>query len=125
MTVLASRAMPPENHGSGLFPSASPTLRRWFYRMNGRLPVDSLTWHATFLGQSAPASQAWLCRTWPSPLVIGGGMKVAYDLALYRAFRKLRPPEEWKATCQLIGMQTTLAATKPQAPSGATRCMET
>jgi len=29
-----------------------------------------------------------------APLVIGGGMKVAYDLALYRAFRKLRPPEE-------------------------------
>ena len=29
-----------------------------------------------------------------APLVIGGGMKVTYDLALYRAFRKLRPPEE-------------------------------
>jgi MFS family permease len=29
-----------------------------------------------------------------APLVIGGGTKVAYDLVLYRAFRKLRPPEE-------------------------------
>ena len=29
-----------------------------------------------------------------APLVIGGGMKVVYDLVLYRAFRKLRPPEE-------------------------------
>jgi predicted MFS family arabinose efflux permease len=29
-----------------------------------------------------------------APLVIGGGTKVTYDLALYRAFRKLRPPEE-------------------------------
>jgi MFS family permease len=29
-----------------------------------------------------------------APLVIGGGMKVTYDVALYRAFRKLRPPEE-------------------------------
>ena len=29
-----------------------------------------------------------------APLVIGGATKVAYDLALYRAFRKLRPPEE-------------------------------
>jgi len=27
------------------------------------------------------------------PLVIGGGMKVTYDVALCRAFRKLRPPE--------------------------------
>jgi len=29
-----------------------------------------------------------------APLVIGGGMKIAYDVTLYRAFRKLRPPEE-------------------------------
>jgi MFS family permease len=29
-----------------------------------------------------------------APLVIGGGMKITYDVALYRAFRKLRPPEE-------------------------------
>ncbi len=29
-----------------------------------------------------------------APLVIGGGVKVSYDLLLYRAFRKLRPPEE-------------------------------
>ena len=29
-----------------------------------------------------------------APLVIGGGTKVTYDLVLYRAFRKLRPPEE-------------------------------
>jgi predicted MFS family arabinose efflux permease len=32
--------------------------------------------------------------TFSAPLVIAGGTKVAYDLALYRAFRKLRPPEE-------------------------------
>jgi len=31
-----------------------------------------------------------------APLVIGGGMKVTYDVALYGAFRKLRPPEELK-----------------------------
>jgi MFS family permease len=29
-----------------------------------------------------------------APLAIGGGMKIAYDLALFRAFRKIRPPEE-------------------------------
>ncbi len=28
------------------------------------------------------------------PLVIGAGMKVIYDILLYRAFRHLRPPEE-------------------------------
>lgn len=32
--------------------------------------------------------------TFSAPLVIGGGTKVAYDLVLYRGFRKLRPPEE-------------------------------
>ena len=29
-----------------------------------------------------------------APLVIGGGMKVTYDVVLYRAFRKARAPEE-------------------------------
>ncbi len=29
-----------------------------------------------------------------APLVIGGGLKISYDLILYRSFRKLRPPEE-------------------------------
>jgi MFS family permease len=33
-----------------------------------------------------------------APLVIGGGTKVTYDLVLYRAFRKLRPPEESRRT---------------------------
>jgi predicted MFS family arabinose efflux permease len=28
------------------------------------------------------------------PLLLGAGMKVAYDLMLYRAFRHLKPPEE-------------------------------
>lgn len=37
--------------------------------------------------------------TFSAPLVIGGGTKVAYDLALYRVFRKLRPPEE-REMCQ-------------------------
>ena len=29
-----------------------------------------------------------------APLVIGGSLKIAYDLILYRSFRRLRPPEE-------------------------------
>ncbi len=29
-----------------------------------------------------------------APLVMGGGLKIGYDLILYRAFRRLRPPEE-------------------------------
>jgi hypothetical protein len=28
------------------------------------------------------------------PLVIGGALKIGYDLLLYRSFRHLRPPEE-------------------------------
>jgi MFS family permease len=31
------------------------------------------------------------------PLVIGGALKIAYDLLLYRAFRHIRPPEEVSA----------------------------
>jgi predicted MFS family arabinose efflux permease len=29
-----------------------------------------------------------------APLLIGGSLKILYDLALYRSFRHLRPPEE-------------------------------
>ncbi|MGH7545407.1 MAG: MFS transporter, partial [Gemmatimonadota bacterium] len=29
-----------------------------------------------------------------APLVVGAGLKVVYDLALFAAFRKVRPPEE-------------------------------
>jgi hypothetical protein len=29
-----------------------------------------------------------------TPLLIGAGMKIAYDLLLWRAFRGLKPPEE-------------------------------
>jgi len=29
-----------------------------------------------------------------APLVLGGGMKIVYDLLLYRSFRHLKPPEE-------------------------------
>jgi hypothetical protein len=29
-----------------------------------------------------------------TPLVMGGGLKIGYDLLLYGSFRKLRPPEE-------------------------------
>jgi len=28
------------------------------------------------------------------PLVIGAAMKITYDVLLWRAFQKLRPPEE-------------------------------
>jgi hypothetical protein len=28
------------------------------------------------------------------PLIIGGALKISYDLLLYRAFRHVRPPEE-------------------------------
>jgi predicted MFS family arabinose efflux permease len=31
------------------------------------------------------------------PLIIGGTLKIAYDLLLYRAFQHVRPPEEESA----------------------------
>jgi hypothetical protein len=29
-----------------------------------------------------------------APFLISGGLKIVYDLLLYRSFRRLRPPEE-------------------------------
>jgi len=44
----------------------------------------------------APAFAGVLMRdtSMASPLVLGGVLKIAYDLALYVSFRGLRPPEE-------------------------------
>lgn len=44
----------------------------------------------------APAIAGSLMRTvsLSAPLLIGPGLKIAYDLLLYRAFRRLKPPEE-------------------------------
>lgn len=37
------------------------------------------------------------------PLFIGGGMKILYDVVLYRSFRHLRPPEEAAAVRSRLG----------------------
>jgi len=44
----------------------------------------------------APSFAGWLMQaaSLAAPLFIGAGMKIAYDLLLWRAFRKIRPPEE-------------------------------
>ena len=44
----------------------------------------------------APACAGSLMRSLSlsAPLVIGPGLKVLYDLLLFRAFRHLKPPEE-------------------------------
>ena len=34
--------------------------------------------------------------TFSAPLVAGGGIKIAYDVLLYRKFRHIKPPEETK-----------------------------
>ena len=43
---------------------------------------------------SATAGFLMQALTFSSPLLIGGGAKVIYDLLLYRSFRLLKPPEE-------------------------------
>ncbi len=44
----------------------------------------------------APSFAGWLMQaaSLAAPLLIGAGMKIAYDLLLWRAFRKIKPPEE-------------------------------
>lgn len=39
------------------------------------------------------------------PLVIGGALKIGYDLLLYRAFRHVRPPEEQMPAGETAGLQ--------------------
>jgi MFS family permease len=45
---------------------------------------------------AGPGFAGWLMQavSLGSPLLVGAGMKIGYDLMLWRAFRKLKPPEE-------------------------------
>jgi hypothetical protein len=47
----------------------------------------------TSMWAAAPALAGWLMRvvTLASPLYIGSSIKIAYDLLLWRAFRRLKP----------------------------------
>jgi MFS family permease len=54
--------------------------------------------HLTRLGgwAVAPSFAGWLMQSvaLAAPLVIAGGLKIAYDVMLYAAFRRIKPPEE-------------------------------
>jgi predicted MFS family arabinose efflux permease len=43
---------------------------------------------------SATAGVLMQAVSFSAPLLVGGGAKVAYDVLLYKSFRKLKPPEE-------------------------------
>lgn len=47
--------------------------------------------------------------TFSAPLLVGGGAKVAYDLLLYKSFRRLKPPEELKRNSQITQGQSGAA----------------
>src|SRR5437660_3025376 len=48
-----------------------------------------------------------------APLVLGGGLKIAYDVFLYRSFRHLKPPEEQNSsTGQFAPHETSSAETR-------------
>lgn len=63
-----------------------------------RSAAAGVTTIARSLGAAASPSLSTPLLAVPSlaalPFVIGGGIKVAYDLLLYREFRSVRPPEE-------------------------------
>jgi hypothetical protein len=54
--------------------------------------------HLTRMGgwAIAPSFAGWLMQTFAlaTPLVIAAAMKIAYDVMLFAAFRKIKPPEE-------------------------------
>jgi hypothetical protein len=54
---------------------------------------------------AAPGVAGLLMRhvAFSAPLLVGPGIKVAYDLLLYRAFRHVRPPEERRAQASTGG----------------------
>ena len=56
--------------------------------------ITSLTRTASWAVTSSAAGALMQHVAFSAPLVLGGGMKVIYDVLLFRNFRHLKPPEE-------------------------------
>jgi MFS family permease len=56
--------------------------------------VTNLTRNAAWAAASSVAGLFMQKVAFSAPLMLGGGLKILYDLLLYRAFRHVRPPEE-------------------------------
>jgi predicted MFS family arabinose efflux permease len=56
--------------------------------------VTNLAWNVCWAIGSATAGLLMQNFAFSTPLFVGGGTKVAYDLLLYRSFHRLKPPEE-------------------------------
>ncbi len=56
--------------------------------------ITNLTRNAAWAVGSSFAGVVMQYLALAAPLVLGGGVKILYDLLLYRAFRHLKPPEE-------------------------------
>ena len=56
--------------------------------------VTNLTRTVAWAVSSSVAGAVMQYLAFSAPLVLGGSMKIAYDILLFRGFRKLKPPEE-------------------------------
>ncbi|PWT72440.1 MAG: MFS transporter [Proteobacteria bacterium] len=56
--------------------------------------VTNLTRTVAWAVSSSMAGAVMQYLAFSAPLVLGGSMKIAYDILLFRGFRKLKPPEE-------------------------------
>ncbi len=56
--------------------------------------ITNLTRTLCWAGASSIAGAVMQNLVFSAPLMLGGGLKIAYDLLLYRSFRKLKAPEE-------------------------------
>jgi predicted MFS family arabinose efflux permease len=56
--------------------------------------ITNLTRNACWATASSLAGLFMQHVAFGAPLVLGGGLKIVYDVLLYGSFRKLKPPEE-------------------------------
>ena len=60
--------------------------------------VTNLTRNVSWATASSVAGLVMQHVSFSAPLFVGGGLKIGYDLLLYGAFRKIKPPEENRRT---------------------------
>jgi len=56
--------------------------------------VTNLTRNVAWAASSSVAGVFMQAISFNAPLLLGGGLKIFYDILLWRAFRHVAPPEE-------------------------------
>ena len=91
---VAGQAPRTDQHHGPYSSSVEPVSDRRSSERTFAAGVTNLARNVLWAVGSGVAGLLMQALSFSAPLVLGGGIKILYDLLLYRSFRRLNPPEE-------------------------------